>query len=266
MSEERKYPELMRAPIVPETQATAARGGWQFKDSWAILVSTLAFAVSAGSFYMTNLEQVDDLKVIFQQLPTLHIDKDGPHATGPFQLLFVNSGNQSAAFVGVVIFTTQLQPSTDVTPQVLTSPAPAARCSVGSLTGGDISETNLMPFVLKPGEIAVRDFSVTRTFTLGALPARANTSKTRNNQRFDNVALCFVIYFATPSTSHGFAQIRFVTSGSSDAATFDKSFTTSPVGESPYSTPFVIRHASRNALKSWLSDRLTGIRFSKNNS
>jgi hypothetical protein len=104
-----------------------AAGGTKlsFKDYFSLCLSVAAFLVSGLSAYVNVVRQSDEIRVVVDQLPRVEVDwlgeKEGLgvliDTSKELRLLFINSGNRSAALrkiaVGYVVLKEGESPSAD---------------------------------------------------------------------------------------------------------------------------------------------------------
>jgi len=174
-------------PEPPEAEADGAKdaGKSHFRDWWSTILSTLAFFISAIGFYL-NFVQTDDLRVIFDEMPRLVVGSDKRlGAFGNLRVAFVNGGNQAAAIMKLEVYEYEDEPGVSGICQV-TDPQVSRMTKVA---------TELAPFVLKPGDIAVKDLA------MSDMKSKAIKGDLGGYAGQLFAQLCVRVYFATPLSS-----------------------------------------------------------------
>lgn len=264
MGENGKVDKSADAPEMPEIETRSKKeGGLRFRDWWTVLLSTMAFVVSAAGFYVNNLQQTDDLRLIVNQLPRVHLDEDDyPSIDGHMRLGFINSGNQAAGImkVYVSIHRVPLPTIADGSNESLQRLFPTRgqvkkTCDVIS----DLYTTDLPAFAIKPGDIAVKEIEITPALSLSSQKQmtkfpREGTFLSRSGLMFAKLAMCIDIAFATPSIGFTKQTVSFAVGGALDRSTFPFELTSEGEahrGEIP--KPFILRHESENAFQTWFT-------------
>jgi hypothetical protein len=91
-------------PVERELAKDTTRRG-SLKDAVTLALSILAFLISGISAYVNVISQVDDIRVVVDQVPSIDVDIiDNPPRLGlvidsskELRLLFINAGNRQAA-------------------------------------------------------------------------------------------------------------------------------------------------------------------------
>ena len=212
------------APEMSEIQAKAAKeDGLSLKGSYSILLSTLAFIISAFGFYLNNLKWDDDLRVIIDQLPFVSLMAGGSTISDPYRLVFVNAGNQSAALLRIRVFVGRHR-------------ADGGTCDFIEQT----LDMDMSPSVIKPGEIVIKDMEI---------KSAKSTNQKLGVQFFEGpVEMCTRVFFSTPSGGRIYKDVRFV---------FHYENLARELSAVAFAKPIILRHASGNALGSWWSERFS---------
>jgi hypothetical protein len=171
--------------------------GLELKDYLTIAVSLLAFLVSAGSAYFSIVRTEEAVSLISDKEPFAIIADEQtlvitPNRDG--EVAFVNSGNRSAIISSIVVFYIQPQGTDE------------RKCPDD--TGINIL-TDFEPTVLKPGEIIVKKFKLTKAWPYysGSITATRTDSgdfllpiADHNKGKKDiTVDVCLNIQLSTPS-------------------------------------------------------------------
>lgn len=210
---------------VPEIGTRSNKESSKLKDLWTVTFSTLAVVISALGFYVNSLERVDDLSAVVGELPTLRFDANKkPWVAGESQITFINAGNQPSAFMLAQVHVKQL--SADLKEE---------KCPIE-----DITETDLKPFVLKAAEIVVKDFRPKDH--PAPLP-----DMLKPGFEFENVEICFRLWFVTPSESRGYKELRYVVEGKGESSTVE----TPAKQPSYFARAISLRHERESGLTSW---------------
>lgn len=160
---------------------------------WATIgISCAAFMLSAVSFYFTTLRVTDDVRVIVGDTPMALPDFEkgqfevnetaGGEAIGKF--IFINSGTRSAVISGVTLHVAQ---------------PGSAKMPVDGCDMSDVAVKNfdMEPFVLKPGDIIVKNTRLARD---AATPIKF--SEVNEKSEKVQVKVCVEVAFTTPNVEY----------------------------------------------------------------
>ena len=151
------------------------------KDWWTIILSTLAFGISAAGFYINNLLLTDDLIAIVSEVPQMSLDDQKFSVEGIAKIAFINAGNGSAAILALEVWVSRWMPG-------------KRRCQ----DIGDVHSQFIEPFVVEPGKIAIKDFKV-RPMT-EYIATRMSGIPTPDN--FYHIDVCMKFQLETPASRH----------------------------------------------------------------
>lgn len=215
--------------------ASAAKQSMSFKDWWTVILSTLAFLISAASFYSNVLRQTDDVRVILETLPEIRFESNQLTSKGKTRIAFINAGNQSVAILRTFVTVWQKE-----RPSLIGTPSCEGRRPI---LDKDEIETDLEPFVVKPGEVIIRDMKLKSPSSEPFNPGMVWPSP--NRFYYHLVDTCLEFSFATPLKSNGFKTIgvgrRFM---QGDPANVNRS-------DDGRSSPYVLRQESSSIFESW---------------
>jgi hypothetical protein len=209
----------------------------KLKDWWSVILSTLAFLISATGFYLNSLEQSEAVSAALYSLPEVRVQDNKFVLEGSMRVAFINSGNQHAAIMGMYVSPKQLC-VTEFFWDFDFTKAPPAEDPCYDPAGDGIYALLKQGFVIKPGEIVVKEIEITPP---EVRPGPLNLIK--------NLELEFEFSFITPSTSNAYTRANVVVSGFTDMPTGIKN------EKSAELRPIVIRSQTNNFLKAWWNDR-----------
>jgi len=172
-----------------------------------LIISCLAFLVSAGTAYFNIIRQTDDVRLVTPQAPFVVIDDQGMlGVSGQQQITFINSGNRDVAVTGITLVLFKLR----APPPVNSQCNDAADLQVANLV------YNFEPFIATPGHIVIKTFDRTlypkiwetdtadshlKNFVLGPIFGKG-----------DIVFTCLRVSVTTPDmvTDHAFVPQHYV--------------------------------------------------------
>jgi hypothetical protein len=214
-------------------------GAKTFRDWWAFTLSTLAFCISAVGFFVNSLHETEDLRVTLT-LPSVIPVGDVPtfKLQGSPGITFINAGTNSIAIHKLEVL--HAQTNENLTASLSAGmQTPNYKDCDGSYNTTATSKTDLNAFVIKPSDVAIKQF----TITSAALPMKSAAGGTGKDANY-NIVLCYDFILSTPLQGEVRTFTRFVNQVHADPNKIDNFYLTS-------TRPFVLMHYSTNSFQKW---------------
>jgi hypothetical protein len=126
-------------------KAPKAKEKLSLKDAMAISISLIALSISIGTAYVNLFRQTEHVESLVLDTPDVSFEDAAIRITGPIRITFVNLGTRAVAVASITFRLHQTQEE-----------GKATDCFGDNISDIEITEE---PFVLKPGEIAIKKMS-----------------------------------------------------------------------------------------------------------
>jgi hypothetical protein len=209
------------------------------KDWVTIILSTLAFLLSAGTAYFNIVRQEDNVSVTFGRVPSISISETNDRfliVEDEVDLILINSGNRGVAISGLAMFVMQHDQHT--------------RCKTAT-SGNDGAwfTYKIEPFIVKANDLEAKRLRIAQPYSSSETPKNKSGQYTFPFEEINKgrpealIEICFAVFFTTPGQSRG---VEFVSGFKYKVTSRGYSYNPVDMARPPWNVPRIL-------IKSWSS-------------